>query len=282
MPRVLIVDDKEENLRFLQTLLSKHGYTVDRARHGAEALAIARQALPDLIISDLLMPVMDGYTLLRHWKTDVTFSRIPFIIYTATFTDEDDQRFGKNLGADAYILKPARTNDFLTRVQKVLATAAVSSPLEPLPTVPVDDDETTLKYYSERLIHKLEETSRQLELANQALQQEIGEHRQADEAIRFHNTILQTQQRNSLDAILVINAEGQVLSYNDQLLGLWDISRELLEDCRSTPLLKSAVVLQQIGSRLEEPAVYVKTIEYLQTHQREKSLEEVRFRDGRI
>ena len=70
MIRVLIVDDKQENLYLLRALLQGHGCVVDEARHGAEALIKARQAPPDLIISDLLMPVMDGYTLLRQWKAD--------------------------------------------------------------------------------------------------------------------------------------------------------------------------------------------------------------------
>jgi CheY-like chemotaxis protein len=66
--RVLLVDDNEQNLYYLKALLAGHGWRVETAHHGAEALVKARAVPPDLIISDLLMPVMDGYTLLRHWK----------------------------------------------------------------------------------------------------------------------------------------------------------------------------------------------------------------------
>ena len=79
---ILIVDDKEENLYYLEALLRGHGLTVESARHGAEALVKARQHAPDVVISDLLMPVMDGYTLLRHWKADARLKRVPFIVYT--------------------------------------------------------------------------------------------------------------------------------------------------------------------------------------------------------
>jgi CheY-like chemotaxis protein len=70
MTRVLVVDDKEENTYYLNALLSAHGCVVESARDGAEALRKARHAPPSLVISDLLMPVMDGYTLLRCWKAD--------------------------------------------------------------------------------------------------------------------------------------------------------------------------------------------------------------------
>ena len=119
MGHVLIVDDKEENLYYLQALLTGQGYTVDSARHGAEALVIARQTPPDLIVSDLLMPVMDGYTLLRHWKTDERLNKIPFIVYTATYTEREDEELALSLGADAFILKPSEPDDFIARFQEV-------------------------------------------------------------------------------------------------------------------------------------------------------------------
>ena len=77
--KALIVDDKEENLRYLEVLLGKHDYSVESARNGAEALAKAQVAAPDLVISDLLMPVMDGYTLLRHWKTEIVAAQVEML-----------------------------------------------------------------------------------------------------------------------------------------------------------------------------------------------------------
>ncbi len=101
MTRVLVVDDKPENLDLLRALLQGHGHQVEEARHGAEALVKARQAPPELIVSDLLMPVMDGYTLLRQWKADPRLKPIPFVVYTATYTDPKDEQLALDLGADA-------------------------------------------------------------------------------------------------------------------------------------------------------------------------------------
>ena len=66
MIRLLVVDDRDDNLYLLRALLEGNGYHVETARHGAEALVRARQEAPDLVVSDLLMPVMDGFTLLRQ------------------------------------------------------------------------------------------------------------------------------------------------------------------------------------------------------------------------
>jgi len=182
MTRVLIVDDKEENLYYLQALLSGYGWEVESARHGAEALTKARQHPPDLIVSDLLMPVMDGYTLLRHWKADARLKRIPFVVYTATYTEPEDERLALGLGADAFILKPLEPEDFLARIAVVRADADKGPPATP--RLQPDHGEDLLKSYSETLIRKLEEKTLQLEETNRALHHDIAERRRTEEKLR--------------------------------------------------------------------------------------------------
>ncbi len=179
MNRILIVDDKEDNLYYLTVLLSGNSYTVETARHGAEALVKARQTAPDLVVSDLLMPVMDGYTLLRHWKADPQLRSVPFVVYTATYTEAEDERLARELGADAFILKPAEPEDFLGRIRKVRANQVSLSPKQA-----AGDDPALLKLYSETLIRKLEEKTLQLEEANQALKRELADREQAGAEIR--------------------------------------------------------------------------------------------------
>ena len=75
MKRVLIVDDIKENLYLLESLLKGYGYATVTANNGAEALGLGLKEPPDLIIADILMPVMDGYTLCREWKKDDTLKK---------------------------------------------------------------------------------------------------------------------------------------------------------------------------------------------------------------
>lgn len=160
MTHALIVDDRPENRRLLQTVLTGHGFETAEAENGAAALARARQRPPDVVISDLLMPEMDGYALLRAWKADPLLARIPFIVYTATYTDSKDEKLAHDLGADAFILKPTEPSVFMRRLREVLAQAqtGVLSPGRPAP-----DETDSLKLYNEVLVGKLEQKCAQLE-----------------------------------------------------------------------------------------------------------------------
>ncbi len=201
MTRVLVVDDREDNIYYLRSLLEGNGCEVESARHGAEALVKARQSPPDLVISDLLMPVMDGYTLLRHWKADDRLGAVPFIVYTATYTEAEDEQLALCLGADAFILKPAEPDAFLQRVREVQSNVAAAASV--LPKSPVGDEKELLKVYSETLIRKLERKSLQLEEANRTLTRDIEERGRAEEALRLLNSaVLQ-----SSEAVLITDAQ---------------------------------------------------------------------------
>ena len=106
MVNVIITDDQEQNRYLLEALLKGNGYAVRSASNGRDALNLARSSPPDLIISDILMPVMDGFTLCREWKNDDRLMSVPFIFFTATYTEPKDEAFGLSLGAKRYLVKP--------------------------------------------------------------------------------------------------------------------------------------------------------------------------------
>lgn len=161
MKRVLVVDDHEENRYLLRSLLCGNGIDVVEAENGLEALRHARFQAPDLIISDLLMPAMDGYTLLREWNADPALFRIPFVVYTATYTAAEDEQLAVDLGADAFLRKPTEPEELMQHVNRLLDKGAnkdaQSKPLSP------DQDLSIEQRYSQVLVRKLEEKAAELE-----------------------------------------------------------------------------------------------------------------------
>ena len=271
MKRVLIVDDRDDNRYYLQVMLESQGYAVDFAGHGAEALELARKSPPDVVISDLLMPVMDGYTLLRHWKRDKRLMHIPFMVYSATYTDKADERLAFELGADAYMVKPTEPDQFVATLREVEERATAARPQDP-----AKDEEESLKHYNERLVHKLEKKMEELETANRILEQEVAERKAIEEEINFRNMILKTQQETSLDAILIVGEDGRILSYNHQFLDLWGLPGFMVD---AGP---DEVVLHAVLELVEDTEAFLDRIKYLYAHPEEKSYEELQLKDGRI
>ncbi len=218
MKRVLIVDDHEENSYYLSTLLAGQGYNVETAQHGAEALVKARAARPDLIVSDLLMPVMDGYTLLRHWKADPVLSPIPFVVYTATYTTPEDERLAVSLGADAFIHKPTEPDEFLQRIQQFVTQTA--APARPAMTPPVADEKELLKVFNETLIRKLERKSLQLQEANRRLEADVAERIRAEESLRESEERFRATFEQAGVGIAHVAVDGHFLWVNQPLCSM--------------------------------------------------------------
>jgi CheY-like chemotaxis protein len=198
LPSVLLVDDKEENLYLLRALLTGNGYAVRTAQNGKEALELARANPPDLIISDILMPVMDGFTLCRICKQDPTLGRVPFVFYTATYTDPKDEQLALSLGAERFLIKPIEPDRFIALIAGVLEEYRRGR-VRAQQKVPVREEQY-LREYNAVLIHKLEDKLVQLEQANRML---------AEKAIFHQATIDATAAR-----LAVIGQRGEVLSTN--------------------------------------------------------------------
>ena len=151
---ILIVEDREQDRYLLQTLLQGFGYQVMAASHGQEALDLARQQPPQLIVTDILMPIMDGFTLCRQWQQDPQLQSIPFVFYTASYTDPRDEQFALSLGANLFLTKPQEPNALHEALQGLLENQGKTDPC----SAQTDNNETIyLKQYNEVLIRKLED-----------------------------------------------------------------------------------------------------------------------------
>ncbi len=118
-PRVLIADDDSDILELVAFRLGHAGYEPVTAHDGAEALRLAREQQPDLVILDVMMPKMDGYEVMRALRTDQATRRTPVILLTARAQESDVSR-GFEAGADDYVRKPFSPQELTARVQAIL------------------------------------------------------------------------------------------------------------------------------------------------------------------
>lgn len=119
MKTILIVDDKLNTLRLLTDYLEAHGFRTVTASNGREALMVARQEQPDLILLDIMMPQMDGLEFMRYFRKA---QQTPVIMLTAR-VEETDKVVGLELGADDYVTKPFGMAELVARIRAVLRRA---------------------------------------------------------------------------------------------------------------------------------------------------------------
>ena len=162
---LLIVDDLATNRKLLRVTLEAEGHTTLEAADGLEALQILARETVDAVISDILMPNMDGFRLCHEIRRSERLHALPFLIYTSTYTSPGDVKLAQTVGADKYLTKPATTAAVLDALREAMESRA-ARPVEPAPVV---EESFVLKQYSQALVHKLEEKNAELAQANQAL-----------------------------------------------------------------------------------------------------------------
>jgi CheY-like chemotaxis protein len=159
---ILIVEDVPNILELLTITLQFKGYPVIAATNGEEALHLIWQERPALIITDILMPKMDGFQLVQKLRTDPKTYQIPIIFLSATYVTPEDKDFAMKLGAARFLEKPVDTEDFLLTIAEVLMSGIDNPP------PPLDSREFYLGY-RDRLESKLRYKNIQIARAQRLL-----------------------------------------------------------------------------------------------------------------
>ena len=120
MTKILVADDDSIFLQFTRSLLEDRGYDVVTADDGEKALATVRLEMPDLVVTDLVMPYKNGLEIIREMRSDPALSHIPVIVISMK-DKEPDIVHGLEEGADDYVVKPVHALELATRIKKLLA-----------------------------------------------------------------------------------------------------------------------------------------------------------------
>lgn len=195
---ILVVEDIPNVLELLDVTLRFKGYPVVCAKNGEEALAQVARERPALVITDILMPIMDGYTLVQKLRTDPRTRNIPIIFLSATYVTPEDKSFAMSLGAVRFVEKPIDTEEFLLSVAEVLTMGPENVP-EPL------NEREFYRGYRERLESKLRHKNAQIARTERLLKTLPDKQKPAFQALleeaRGHRLDIQTE-LNELHQIL--------------------------------------------------------------------------------
>ena len=160
---ILIVDDQPTDLKLLRAQLEAEGHVVVEAHDGVDALALLERQRVDAVISDILMPRMDGYRLCHEIRKHTRLRDLPVIIYTATYTSPGDEKLALDMGADKYLKKPLSVEILVVALHEVIAQPHAAPRADALREIVV------LKEYNERLVSKLLKKNTELHAQTEAL-----------------------------------------------------------------------------------------------------------------
>lgn len=241
MKIALIVDDLKENLYMLESLLKAYHYKPVCANNGAEALGLALKEPPDIIIADILMPVMDGYSLCREWKKKETLKNIPFVFYTATYTHPKDEEFALSLGADKFIIKPQEPEDFMAMIEEVLAEYQIDKLQVHEPSEA--SEISILKEYNETLIRKMEDrmlksedAEKKIRIYASQLETEIEQRKQVEQALKESELRFRVLAESAPVGIFKTDAHGATIYVNQR----WcEISQLSFDEAKGNDWLKA-------------------------------------------
>jgi len=222
---LLIVDDDEDSRYILRVLLEGNGYAAALAANGVEAMEIVRTRPPSMIVSDILMPEMDAFSLCRQLKLDAKFKEIPFLFYTATYTDPGDEALALSLGAERFLVKPIEPLVLLGVFREVFEELSRGRWVASYP--PEENELPFLRSYNAALIRKLEDKMVRLEQVaaeqaetNATLKLEVGVRKEAERVLRRSEAQVRLLLNSTAEAIYGVGLEGRCTFANPACLNM--------------------------------------------------------------
>src|SRR5882724_212471 len=162
---ILIADDNATNRKLLRFLLEGEGHTVIEAENGVAALKALEHNNVDAIVSDILMPEMDGFRLCHEVRKDPKLRKMPFIVHTASYTSASDENVAVQFGVDGFIRKPASADEIVKTFHEIVESANNRRRVD----VKIPEEASVMREYSQVLVRKLEQKIVELSDTNNAL-----------------------------------------------------------------------------------------------------------------
>jgi PAS domain S-box-containing protein len=229
MARILVIDDEPASRELLVTLLGYHGHGILVACDGAQGFSIALAEQPDLIITDILMPELDGYALATRVRADPTLARTRIMFYTALDLSAEVRQLAAASGIAHIVTKPAEPGAILAIVQAALSSTAQAA----LPTPASELDHAYLRQLTGTLYANIEALKAQIQARTQAeaqLQSELAQRTRIENEMRQLNAELSRSQAQLVSVI--DSAMDAIITVDDsQRITIWNAAAERMFGC---------------------------------------------------
>lgn len=194
---ILVVDDNKNDQYLLESVFYKENYNLKCANNGKQALESLEKGSFDIIISDIFMPVMDGFQFCQKVRSNPDYNNIIFVIYSSTYKSDEDEQFAYKLGVNKFLKKPIEPEKLLKIINDLFLELS-SNPSKPT-TEAIKNEKEILELYNKRLVEKLEHKVLELE-------REIGDHKRTEEQLDRLATAIEC----AAEDVTITNIHGEI------------------------------------------------------------------------